>query len=130
MRKMIPAYLTVRSCALLAVNSYAVNDNIPHEGKEGPHHVMHFDPMHKMTERLGLSQDQQQKFNALQEKDKAAYQTQYEALRENNAQMHQLITSGAYTDEKAAQLADKQGKIVTELAKLRASEMAGLYALL
>jgi Spy/CpxP family protein refolding chaperone len=130
MRKMIPAYLILLACALPAMNSYAATDGDHCDGKEGPHHAMHFNPMHRMTERLGLSEDQQQKFKALQEKNKAAYQTQHEALRENNKQMHELITSGAYTDEKAAQLADKEGEIVTALAKLRATEMAGLYALL
>ena len=83
MRKMIPAYLTVLTCALLAVNSYAAKDS----DHQDSHHEMHFNPMHRMTDRLGLSQDQQQKFNALQEKDKASYQAQYEALRENNAQL-------------------------------------------
>lgn len=111
-------------------DSYASKDDSRCESKNGAHHVTHFNPMRKMSERLGLSENQQQQFKTLQEKNRASYQTQRNALRENNRQMHELVASGAYTEEKASQLADKHGEIAAELARLRVTEMAGLYALL
>lgn len=131
MRNKIPAYLTLLACALLAMNSYAGKDGQDRDDKERHgHHMKHFMPMHKMMKHLDLSEEQQQQFKSLHEKNKASYQEQHEALRKNHKQMHELIASGGYTEDKASQLAEQHGEIAAELARLRVAEMAKLYALL
>jgi Spy/CpxP family protein refolding chaperone len=125
-------YLTVLVISLLTANSHAGSKK---DGEACPHGIHkewhgggHF--MHKMTEQLDLSEDQQQQLKALHEEDKTRMQSQHEALRENHEKIHGLITSGDYTEDKASQLAEQQGTITAEMAKLRAAHMAKLYALL
>lgn len=133
MRNKALGYLTVLLISLLTANSFAGSkkdgEACPHgfhkEWHGGGHHFMQ-----KMTKKLDLSEDQQQQLKALHEEDKPRMQTQHEALRENHEKMHELITSGNYTEDKASELAEQQGTITGEMAKLRAAHLAKLYALL
>lgn len=132
MRNKTLSYLSVLVISLLTANAYAGSKKdgeiCPHGIHKEWHGSGHF--MHKMTKQLDLSEDQQQQLKALHEEDKTRMQAHHEALRENHEKMHELITSGGYTEDKASQLAEQQGTITTELARLRAGHMAKLYALL
>jgi Spy/CpxP family protein refolding chaperone len=130
MHTRIPAYLTLITCALLATNSYAGKDGDVCEHKERLHHVKHSRPTHKMVKHLDLSEEQQKQFKAVQQKNKASYEVQNQALRDNHKQLHELVAAGGYTEEKAAQLAKRHGEIAAELVRLRTAEMAQLYTLL
>jgi periplasmic protein CpxP/Spy len=132
MRNKALNYLIVLVISLLTANSYAGSkkdgEACPHGFHKEWHGGGHF--MHKMTKQLDLSEDQQQQLKALHEQDKPRMEAQHEALRKNHEKMHELITSGGYTEDKASQLAEQQGTITAELARLRAAHMAKLYALL
>lgn len=131
MRNKTLAYLAL-SASLLAANSYAAKDDP--EACDGTHkhshHAKHFSPMHKMMKQLDLSEDQRQQFKTIRQGNKAQYRAHHEALRENHRQLHELIASGGYTEDKASRLAEKHGEIKAEMARLRAAETARLYALL
>src|SRR5688500_18530897 len=125
-------YLTVLVISLLTANAYAGSKQ---DGEACPHGIHkewhgggHF--MHKMAKQLDLSEDQQQQLKALHEENKPQLRAQHEALRENHEKMHELIASGGYSEDKASQLAEQQGTITAEVARLRAAHMAKLYALL
>jgi protein CpxP len=132
MRNKALGYLTVLVISLLTATAYAGSKNdgaaCPHGIHKEWHGSGHF--MHKMTRQLDLNQDQQQQLEALHKESKPQLETQHEALRENHEKMHELITSGSYTEDKASQLAEQEGAITAEMAKLRAAHMAKLYALL
>jgi protein CpxP len=131
MYKKILSCLSLLAACLLVANVYAGKDGPACEGKGWhAHHAKHFMPLHKMTKKLDLSEDQQQQLKALHEENRPKLQAQHDAMRENRKQMHELITSGAHTEDQAAQLAEQHGALAAEMARLRAAEMAGLYALL
>lgn len=131
MRNKTLAFLTLLISCLMTANSYAGKDGEFCEGKARHHHAKHSMPMHnKMIKRLDLSEEQQQQFKALHEQNRPKMQEQHAALRENHRQLHELIASGGYTEEKAARLTERHGQIAAELARLRTAEMAQLYALL
>lgn len=124
--------LILLATSLLAMNVYAGKDGSACDEKEShPKHMKHRMPHeNKMVRQLDMSEEQQQQFSALRQENKSKLHVQYEALRDNRRQMHELIASGAYSEEKAAQLAEQQGSITAEMARLRAAEMAKLYSLL
>jgi protein CpxP len=132
MRNKALGYLAILVISLLTANSYAGSkkdgEACPHGTHKEWHGGGHF--MHKMTKQLELSEDQQQQLTVLHEENKPQMQAQHEALRENHKKMHELIASGGYTEEKASQLAEQEGAITAEMARLRAAHMAKLYALL
>ncbi len=132
MYKKILSPLTLLAACLLTTGAYAGKDGGPAcEGKDRhAHHEKHFMPMHKMTKNLDLSEEQQKQLKALHEENGPKMQAQHEAMQEKHKQMHELIASGGYTEDKAAQLAEQQGAIAAEMARLRAAEMAKFYALL
>lgn len=132
MRKQTLAYLILLACSLLTANAFAgKDDTVACEGKDRHgHHMKHFMPMHKMMKHLDLSEDQRQQFKSIHQENKAQYQAQHEALRENRRQLHELVASGDYTAAKASQLAEKHGELAAEMTRLRTAEMARLYALL
>lgn len=131
MRNKILVSLTL-SASLLAANSYAGKDDPAtcDDRHKHSHHAQHFMPMHKMMQQLNLSEEQRQQFKTIRQESKAQYRAQHEALRENHRQLHELIASGGYTEDKASELADRHGEITAEMARLRAAETARLYALL
>ncbi len=131
MRNKTLAFLTILVMSLLTANSFAGSkddETCPHGVQKRWHEGGHL--MHKMTKQLDLSEDQQQQLEVLHEQDKPRMQAQHEALRDNHEKMHELISSGGYTQDKASQLAEQEGNITAEMARLRAAHMAKLYALL
>ena len=90
----------------------------------------HAGRFHKMIKKLDLSDEQHKQVKTVFEENKSQREEQHQALRENRKQMHELIASGGYSDAKAKVLADKQGKLMAEMARQKAAEMAKVHALL
>lgn len=125
-------HLSLLTACMLAANAHAGKDDATCDHKERhAYHAKHFMPMHnKMIKGLDLNEEQQKQFQALRDESKTQHRMQYQALRENHQQLHELIASGGYTEDKAALLAKQHGDIAAELTRLRAAEMAQLYTLL
>lgn len=116
---------------LMAVNGCAhKNDSACDPMGQLPSYITHFMLREKSEMMRRLSEEQKRQFSMLSQENKQKLQILHEALRENHRQIYGLIASGAYTEEKAARLAEQQGDITAEVAKLNAAEMAGFYAML
>lgn len=134
-------------CYLLLVTGLFMS--VPYAAPESPRdHNMHYmqddmrDGMHKkcqnhhgrgmhaVLEKLDLSEEQRGQIDAIFQKSRSRLREKWTELRDVSQQLHALALSDSYDEGRVNSLADRKGDLVTELAKLKAAEMAKVHAVL
>lgn len=92
-------------------------------------HGRHASPM-KMLRKLDLTEEQQDKVFELMHKQKPAMRDKMKEMRQARQAIHDAVMSEAYDAKQINQLADKQGKMVAEMIKMRTNNFNQIYSLL
>lgn len=92
-------------------------------------HGRHAGPM-KMLRKLDLTEEQQDKVFELMHKQKPAMRDKMKEMRQARLAIHDAVMSDAYDAKQINQLADKQGKMVAEMIKVRTNNFNQIYSLL
>jgi len=92
-------------------------------------HGRHAGPM-KMLRKLDLTEEQQDKVFELMHKQKPAMRDKMKEMREGRKAIREAVMSDTYDAKQVNQLADKQGRMVAEMIKMRTSNFNQIYTLL
>ena len=92
-------------------------------------HGRHAGPM-KMLRKLDLTEEQQDKVFELMHEQKPIMRDKMKEMRQARQSIHDAVMSEAYDAKQINQLADKQGKMVAEMIKMRTNNFNQIYSLL
>lgn len=86
--------------------------------------------LHKMTEKLHLTKEQQTKIRSIMMTHKGEMRSNREKIRDLRKQMREIVFSNNYDADKVANLSDTLTKVMDEQIKLRAEVMHQVYNVL
>lgn len=95
------------------------------QGKQG----RHAGPM-KMLRKLDLTEEQQDKVFELMHEQKPAMRDKMKEMRQARQAIHEVVLSDKYDPKQVSLLADKQGKLVAEMIKMRTKNFNQVYSML
>ena len=92
-------------------------------------HGRHAGPM-KMLRKLDLTEEQQDKVFEMMHEQKPIMRDKMKEIRQTRQVIHDAVMSETYNAEQTNQLADKQGKMVAEMIKMRTNNFNQIYSIL
>lgn len=84
----------------------------------------------KMLRKLNLTEEQSDKVFELMHEQKPAMRDKMKEMREGRKAIREAVMSDTYNAKQVNQLADKQGKLVAEMIKMRTRNFNQIYSLL
>lgn len=113
-------------------------------GDRGPEHCMHknhgkgYGMKHgsrgfnteRMAEKLGLSEEQRTRVNAIVEESRPQIEALREKMRETRKQLREQMHTGDYNEAEVRKLADAQGDLKADMIVLRAQQRAEIRDIL
>ena len=121
--------LLLIAVALVLVGAIAVAQTVKrthmhHGDMFGEHMLQH------MSQELNLTDAQQAQMKDIMAKEKPAMHTLFQQMGQGHQQMMQLVTSGAFDETKAREIASQQAQTMTEMEVQKARIAAQMFQVL